>query len=220
MENTMRQKQAQKTQRKIFESAAALFIEKSYENVKVADICKKAGVSIGAFYHYYPSKEALIGTAYRLFDEQIAGMFAVYQSEIPLERAIFLIYCQLMASKARGLHHSVQYFKQQLTIDEKYIIDKSRFFHVQLGSELTLAVAQQALRVSPDLVAQDILVATRGIIYDWCLREAAYDLVPKGLYAAQVVLFYHGLTNNRHFAEQFMQNLPKTYGNILFEALP
>jgi len=47
----------------ILEAAARLFRERGFENVSVADVMKEAGLTHGAFYGYFPSKEALIAEA-------------------------------------------------------------------------------------------------------------------------------------------------------------
>ena len=47
---------------KLLESAAFLFLEKGYDAVSVNDICKHAGVSKGAFYHYFETKQTLFLT--------------------------------------------------------------------------------------------------------------------------------------------------------------
>jgi AcrR family transcriptional regulator len=48
--------------------AQALILERGYDNVSLNEIIVAAGVSKGAFYHYFPSKEALL--------EALAGRFA------------------------------------------------------------------------------------------------------------------------------------------------
>jgi AcrR family transcriptional regulator len=40
--------------------ASALFVERGYDNVSLNDLIADAGVSKGAFYHWFPSKDALI----------------------------------------------------------------------------------------------------------------------------------------------------------------
>jgi len=40
--------------------AAALFVQRGYDNVSLNDLIADAGVSKGAFYHWFPSKDALI----------------------------------------------------------------------------------------------------------------------------------------------------------------
>jgi TetR/AcrR family transcriptional regulator, transcriptional repressor for nem operon len=48
---------------RILEAAARLFRLRGFENVTVAEVMKDAGLTHGAFYGYFPSKEALIGEA-------------------------------------------------------------------------------------------------------------------------------------------------------------
>ena len=40
--------------------AAGLFLQHGYENVSLNDLIADAGVSKGAFYHWFPSKDALV----------------------------------------------------------------------------------------------------------------------------------------------------------------
>lgn len=47
----------------ILEAAARLFRQRGFDDVSVADIMKAAGLTHGAFYGYFPSKEALIAEA-------------------------------------------------------------------------------------------------------------------------------------------------------------
>lgn len=44
---------------KIFRAAQRLFVEKGYYSTSIPDIVKEAGVSTGAIYHHYSSKEEL-----------------------------------------------------------------------------------------------------------------------------------------------------------------
>ncbi len=44
---------------KIFNAALKLFVEKGYHSTSIPDIVREAGVSTGALYHHYPSKEDL-----------------------------------------------------------------------------------------------------------------------------------------------------------------
>lgn len=44
----------------VLDQALALFLEHGYENVSLNDLLAVAGTSKGAFYHYFPSKEALV----------------------------------------------------------------------------------------------------------------------------------------------------------------
>ncbi len=47
------------TKYRIMETAIELIWQSSYDGVGVSDICKKAKVNKGSFYHFFPSKEVL-----------------------------------------------------------------------------------------------------------------------------------------------------------------
>ncbi len=55
----MPQARAEETYRALLDAAQAAFAELGYAEAGVAEICRRAGVSKGAFYHHFPSKQAL-----------------------------------------------------------------------------------------------------------------------------------------------------------------
>lgn len=52
-------------QAEVLDRALELFLERGYENVSLNDLLAVAGTSKGAFYHYFPSKEALVAALAR-----------------------------------------------------------------------------------------------------------------------------------------------------------
>jgi AcrR family transcriptional regulator len=59
----------------LLDRALALFVERGYDNVSLNDLIADAGVSKGAFYHWFPSKDALIAAlADRSAREQLAAL--------------------------------------------------------------------------------------------------------------------------------------------------
>ncbi len=53
------QHRSEETRHNILESATHLFSKSGYDATGVAEICQAAGVSKGAFYHHFPSKQAV-----------------------------------------------------------------------------------------------------------------------------------------------------------------
>ena len=51
---------SEKTKQEILNAAFRLFREKGWDNVNIEDIVKEVGVTRGAFYHYFKSREDLI----------------------------------------------------------------------------------------------------------------------------------------------------------------
>jgi len=53
------QARSEETRMNILSEAQGLFAQKGYEATGIMDICDAAGVSKGAFYHHFPSKQAI-----------------------------------------------------------------------------------------------------------------------------------------------------------------
>ena len=53
------QARSEKTRSRILQAAAEGFAQHGYDSTGVAEICRRARVSKGAFYHHFPSKQAL-----------------------------------------------------------------------------------------------------------------------------------------------------------------
>jgi len=57
---TRRDRQRERTREDIIDATAGALRDSGYAGVRIEDICERAGVSRGAFYHHFPSKEAAI----------------------------------------------------------------------------------------------------------------------------------------------------------------
>ena len=65
------QPRSEKTRAAIMAASAALFSQAGYEAASVAQICEQAGVSKGAFYHHFPSKQDLF---LAILEDWLAGL--------------------------------------------------------------------------------------------------------------------------------------------------
>lgn len=63
------------TKEKILITATELFLGKGYGVVGTSEICKNAGVNKGTFYHYFPSKSALLIATIERYAEEFRTAF-------------------------------------------------------------------------------------------------------------------------------------------------
>lgn len=63
------------TQNAILNSALELFSKNGYDATSVAEICSKANVSKGAFYHHFSSKQDLFLALMRIWLNDVEGLF-------------------------------------------------------------------------------------------------------------------------------------------------
>ena len=83
MELTNRQKQAMTTKRKLLYTAYELIREEGYPALTIRRLCEKSGVSTGAFYHHYSSKEDLIAQGFASYDVGLTEFVESYEEPDP-----------------------------------------------------------------------------------------------------------------------------------------
>lgn len=87
----MARKQNPSTRPSLLEAAFDVIRSKGYAATTVDDICARAGLSKGAFFHHFSSKEELAVAAARHWSEVTAQLFAdapYHQPDDPLERLL------------------------------------------------------------------------------------------------------------------------------------
>ena len=81
-------KKTSETKEKLLQVGFDLIWDSSYGSVSVDDICKRAGINKGSFYHFFPSKADLVVEAYQEhWKEKRPKMDQIFSSQVPpLER--------------------------------------------------------------------------------------------------------------------------------------
>lgn len=75
-------KKAERTKEKLLASAQKLINERGYDRVSVEDITKDSGVAKGTFYHYFKTKDEIVGEIV-----ERAG-YARYQSVLAMDAPV------------------------------------------------------------------------------------------------------------------------------------
>lgn len=188
---TLRQRQAIETKTKIFTTAMDLFSKKTYESVTVQDICTAAGVSVGAYYHHFKSKNDIIDVGYLLFDQQTEEQFSEQSFDSTFQAVHFLIASQSTSISSLGVIGCTQFYKQQLACENKYIINKDRFFYQSLYANIVKAIENEEIIGNAEEITNEILSATRGLIYDWCLHDGSFSLPKKAEKMLLIIWTYY-----------------------------
>ena len=81
-----RQLQAQDTRRAILAAAAQLSRQGRFDKMTVRDVCAAAGVTTGAFYHHFSSKEDLLKQGFTSVDVFLEKALEPYRDLPPLDR--------------------------------------------------------------------------------------------------------------------------------------
>ncbi|MEI6101786.1 MAG: TetR/AcrR family transcriptional regulator, partial [Eubacteriales bacterium] len=63
---------SEKTQSAILQAATFLAKRNGWKNTRIQEVCALAGVSVGAFYHHFASKQELMNRAFLIFDDSLS----------------------------------------------------------------------------------------------------------------------------------------------------
>lgn len=188
----MPKKSSRNTMGKIVSAAWKLFYEQGYEDTTVEDIIKASGTSKGSFYHYFDSKDALLGTLAYLFDEKYEELENVINTEMNAVDILIFLNSQLfeMIESTVDLELIKRlYSTQLLTKSEKQLLDHNRVYY-RLLRKIVIA-GQEKGELTKDQSVNDIVkyyaFCERALIYDWCLCNGDYSLSD---YSAKLLPFF------------------------------
>lgn len=192
---TKRKIQAMQTRRNLFQAAKQLFMEYGYDAVSVDDIVEKAGMSKGAFYAHFVSKDQIILEQFSEIDEYY---WKVYEEEIKHlpsaeEQLLAFVKAQLTyISETMGLSFIKTVYASQITTrsSQRPFSNENRPLYLIIQNIVSLGQEQGEFRkdMKPIEVARIITRCMRGTIYDWCVQEGDFELVESGLYFFKVVI--------------------------------
>ncbi len=172
---TKRQRQAIETRNRIYEAAIALMDRKGFENITIADISKKANVSVGSFYHYFRSKNDILVEIFQRADDYFSTEVApvLGNQSVPEDILTYFDYYARFCLST-GLATARQIYRPTVTP----FVKKGRPMLAILRKLISQGQKEGSIR--RDMDAQDIttmlFVFARGVAFDWCLRDAKYDL--------------------------------------------
>jgi AcrR family transcriptional regulator len=177
-ELTKRQIQAQNTQDLIYKTAIEMMEKKGFQNIKVDEICKVAGVSIGSFYNCFKSKNDILNEVFRHIDQYFQYSAADKLKEgNAIDRIIryFEIYADYNAERG------IEFVKQLYGVHNNLFITKGRYLQAILRNiiEDGQEAGEITRNMSPDEIVEFLFIAIRGVVYHWCLYDGQFDLVER-----------------------------------------
>ena len=189
------------TKSKIVSAAWQLFYEQGFDSTTVDEIIKLSGTSKGSFYHYFESKDSLIGSLAYLFDEKYSELErGIDYSLNSIDNMIYLNreLCMMIENNIDIELLSRLYAQQLSKRGEKELLDRSRVYYRLLSKLVRLGQERGEItrRKSAAEIVRLYAIAERALLYDWCLHGGEYSLAD---YAASVTpLFLSGIREENH----------------------
>ena len=176
-----RRQQAERTVEAILQAALELSRQKSFDRVSVRDICRAAGITTGAFYHHFKSKEELLVRGFAPLDSYMERAVASHMEEPPAQRlgSILSIYAHFI--ETQGWELVSRYYQRRLASPDVTPMDPTRFTHRAMLACLREAEQAGQLQAgyTPEWLADFFFRHFRGIVIDWVIHRGGYALWPK-----------------------------------------
>ena len=178
----MPQERALQTRGKILEAAIETFSRDGYEATGVAEICAAAGVSKGAFYHHFTSKQEVFLTLTEEWlsglDRQMQELSASAENVPQALRRTARVAPQLFA-EARGRVPLFLEFWRQASRDQRVweaTIAPYRRYTEYFAAMVQRGVEEGSLRkVPPEVVARVLVSLAVGLLLQGALDPAGAD---------------------------------------------
>ena len=176
-----RKEQARQTEQAILRSALELSRVKSFDKVSIRDICRRAGITTGAFYHHFASKEDLLSRGFSPLDTYMEEALRGHEDEPPVDRLWRILSAYAHFTEEQGTELVARYYARRLSTPSAASMDPTRFTLRAMLDCLREAGEQGLLAggQSAEWVADFLFRHFRGMVIDWILHRGSYPLLPK-----------------------------------------
>lgn len=179
--NEQRKEQARRTEAAILQASMELSRETSFDKVSVRDICRRAGVTTGAFYHHFSAKEELLSKGFATLDSYMESTLRGCEDEPPLERLRRILSGYATFMEAQGCELVARYYERRLTHHSAASMDPTRYtLRVMLECLRDMeASGELAEGQDADWLADFLFRHFRGVVVDWIFHRGDYALHSK-----------------------------------------
>ncbi len=182
---------SEKSKKALLDAARELVIENGYEKTTIRAICQKAGFSIGAFYHHFSNKDALLNESFIYFDDTLdIEAFRRYDAMNAVDAVTAVLVDQTAFTEDIGVHLMREYYRALLKEKGIGAIDTGRLYYKTVRKYVEKA-QQEALLTNttdPDRIADLLIRHVRGGLIDWCLHDGNYNVTERTKAELKLVL--------------------------------
>ena len=181
-----RKVQGAETRKRLYEIAKKLFSESNFSDVNVEDITDEAGITKGAFYVHFESKDALIAILIADYVASADTNYKTFVEALPNEMPASEVILALTQKIADELVDTIGYenmkkIYQMLltgTVDTEAVKDYGRELYLLFYSILDKGIRRGEIASSLplDALSRHVVMAIRGVSYEWCVRYPDFDL--------------------------------------------
>lgn len=154
----------------IVDVVANLMDEEGLKNVKIKDICDGANISVGAFYHYFRSKESIAKEMYELMDEYFMFNYEdIISHSDSIEDILDFVSRFGEFVEQWGYYANLLIMRYSIENRKNQEFNSSRKTNDVLNSIIKSGIENKhfLIIIDPNDLAKAILVLIRGYLLEW-----------------------------------------------------
>ena len=179
----------------ILSAAQAAFGELGYDRASVAEICGRAEVTKGAFYHHFESKQAVFMQLLEAWlDEMDQRLAAFEQSTLPVPEqliAMTTVLGQVLITATEQLPIYLEYLTQAMRDPDLLAATIRPYdrFHRRIAEMIRKGIDQGSLKpVPPEATASTLLAMVMGLLLEAMLAPDSIDMSAAAAQSMRVLL--------------------------------
>lgn len=181
-----RKVQGAETKRKLYKIAEKMFMERNFSDVNIEDITDEAGITKGAFYVHFESKDALIALLIADYASKTDTDYKAFLENLPSDMSSSSVLLALTEKISDTLSNTLGYenmkkmYQMMLvgTTGIEAVKGYSRKLYALFYSILEKGVrcGEFTSSLSLETLSRHFVMAIRGVSYEWCVRYPDFDL--------------------------------------------
>lgn len=172
-----RQIQREGTLGLIYEAVNQLVEEKGFEAMRIQDICRRAGISTGAFYHHFSSKQDILYERFRASNLLVEALYQEGRNMQPLDALKHLVVEMTEYTRTRVPQVLKSYTQASVRHGAEW---RARGVGMTLGEAVRRTVSEGRARgalgpqADPDQVAMAVNLYQGGITMEQSVSEGRF----------------------------------------------
>lgn len=193
-----RKAQGAETKKKLYEIATRLFMEHNLSEVSIEDITDEAGITKGAFYVHFESKDALIAILFADYAARIDTGYKTFLESLPDEMpsvSVLLALTEKIAdtiSDTLGCENMKKLYQLLLsgTLGTEAVKGYGRELYALYYDVLKKGIHRGELvsSLSVEELSRHFVLALRGVSYEWCARYPDFDLKEQAVAHTRILI--------------------------------
>lgn len=193
-----RKVQGAETKRRLYEIAEQLFAQHDFADVSVEDITNEAGITKGAFYVHFASKDELIALLIADYAARVDMDYATFLESLPPDMPASNVLLALIEKIADvlmnkiGCNNMKKVYQMMLagTLDTEAVKGYGRDLYSLCYSILENGIRTGEFKsiLPAEGLSRHLVMAIRGISYEWCIRYPDFDLKEQSIEQFRLLL--------------------------------